>query len=180
MSNRIVYKQDELEAAFADGVKKITLCAGVFNIPMAANVCFDRIGPVKVGVQCTRMEADAAGMRFEGIYPDYRHSYAAESRASMAVVAAFSSGSGGSFVTSGSGSYGSGTYGSGSFGSGANYYEYEFEFEHGSFARGSRTGSMGTSFSLSGSFKCAGSINTAAQTDERGIMRVYGYGINLI
>lgn len=121
MDSTIVYKQSELDAAIAAGMRCITLCAGIFNIPKTHNVRFDRIGPVKVFVQCSRREADAAGMEFDRIYPQYKPEYGIDTRASMAVVGAMSSGSYGS----GSGShYGSGSYASSYYGSGSGMYGY--------------------------------------------------------
>ena len=148
MADMIVYKQSELDEAIAAGAHHITLCAGIFNVPKTPGVCFDRIGPVKVFVQCSRREA--ADMKFEGIYPQYKPEYGVDTRASMAVVGA---------ISSGSGIYGSGTYGSGS-----GYY--------GSFVG---SGSIAASFRLSGSL-VSGSYAVLPDSD----IRIYGYGIDLI
>ena len=133
MADTIVYRQSELDAAITEGVRHITLCAGVFNIPKVHGVSFDRIGPVKVIVQCSRREADAAGMKFDRIYPQYKPEYGIDTRASMAVVAAISSGSGsmGSFASSGSGLYGSGSYAVGSwyYGSGSGSRSFAESFQ---------------------------------------------------
>ena len=181
MLKRVVYSQAELDKAIADGVRAITLCSGFFDVSKTYDICFDRIGPVKVKVNSTRAEAETAGMRFEGIYPEYRQGYGVESRESMAVVAAISSGSGSSFASYGSGSYGSyGSYGSGSSGSGTNYYEYEYEFEYRSSMCGSIHGSMGTSFRLHDSCGYRDITKTVGYEDERRTIHVYGYGINLI
>ncbi|MGM9936201.1 MAG: hypothetical protein ACI38A_02550, partial [Candidatus Ornithomonoglobus sp.] len=110
MADIIVYNQEELDRALALGIKSITLCAGVFIVHKTKDVTFDRIGPVRVEVLCSKPEAEAAGMVFIDTYPTYRSAYAMESRASMAVVAAFSSGS---FYGSGSGSFLSGGSGYG-------------------------------------------------------------------
>ncbi|MGN1115227.1 MAG: hypothetical protein ACI4TH_01510 [Candidatus Ornithomonoglobus sp.] len=147
MADIIVYNQEELDRALALGIKSITLCAGVFSVHKTKDVTFDRIGPVRVEVLCSKPEAETAGMVFIDTYPTYRSAYAMESRASMAVVAAFSSGS---FYGSGSGSFLSGGsgYGIGSgrgSGSGSFFYEYEFEYEYG----GSFRGSFGGSYTLS-------------------------------
>ncbi len=187
MADIIVYKQRDLDRALAAGVKSITLCAGVFSVPETKDIIFDRIGPVRVEVLCSKPEAEAAGMVFIDTYPTYRSAYAVESRASMAVVTAFSSGSG-SFYGSGSGSFTRSGSGSGSF-----FYEYEFEFEfsyRASFG-GSAGGSFGGSYSLSvgyslpgfaeGSRKALGSgAGYAAYEPEMKTIRVFGYGINLI
>ncbi|MCH5211992.1 MAG: hypothetical protein J1G06_03175 [Oscillospiraceae bacterium] len=166
MADTIVYRQSELDTAITEGVRHITLCAGVFNIPKVHGVSFDRIGPVKVIVQCSRREADAAGMSFEGIYPQYKSEYGIDTRVPMTVVAAVSSGSGGSFVSSGSG-LGSGTFGSGSFAAYSVYY-----------GSGSGTGSFAVSFRLSGS--CGSDTALTAIDSSKKTIRVYGYGIDLI
>ncbi len=68
----IVYGQHELDKAIRAGISRITLCAGIFNMPKCANIVFDRIGPVKVFVSCTKEEADNVGMVFHNIYPEYK------------------------------------------------------------------------------------------------------------
>lgn len=162
MDNTIVYRQSELDAAIAAGVHHITLCAGVFIIPKTNGVRFDRIGPVKVIVQCSRREADEADMSFERIYPQYKPEYGISARERMTVVAAISSGSGSSFAASGSGTYGSGTYAIGS----------------GYYGSGSGSGSFAASFRLSGSCSLHTAL-TAIDNSKKNI-QVYGYGINLI
>ncbi|MDD6763609.1 MAG: hypothetical protein PUD92_08310 [Clostridiales bacterium] len=189
MADIIVYKQTELDRALEAGIKSITLCAGDFIVPKTKNVSFDRIGPVRVTVLCSKPDAEAAGMVFIDTYPTYKSSYAIESRASMAVVAAFSSGS---FVGSGSGSFSASGLVSGS-GSGVHSHEYEFEYEFSfrtSFGTSFR-GSFGGSYSLSvgysfpgsagGSYRVLGSCaGYASDIAEMKTVRVFGYGINLI
>lgn len=189
MSELIIYTQKELDKALKDKIQTIILCAGIYTIPPVKNIVFKRIGPVKVTVQCTASQAEAEGMVFENIYPSFKPAYAVNTRESMAVVAAVSSGSyqtsgssyagsgqvyrtsGGSFVTSG-GSFGSG--------GGTYFYEYEFEFR----SSGSMTGSYSFSYSFSGS---AGGLSMlyeggteAVCRGNAGCIHVFGYGINLI
>jgi hypothetical protein len=158
----IVYGQKDLEKALENKIKKITLCAGEYEIPKAENICFNHLGPVKVAVLCSKREADEAGMIFDGIYPTYISEYAVSERAARDVVAVGSGsyGSGGSYVTSGGSYFGSG--------SGVHFYEYEFEY------RGSMRGSGG---SYHGSY---GIISVDKSLGEDKTIRVYGYGIDLI
>lgn len=160
MSDCIIYGQAELKAAIDSGKKHITLCVGIFNIPKAPGVVFDCIGPVKVKLDCSRAEADEVGMRFNGIYPEFKKDYAVSERALMKPVAVTFGGSGSSF---GSGAYLSGSYGSGSYGSGS----------YGSHITSYR-------FSATGAGSLAGSAAYIyAQTMDKPIY-VFGYGVDLI
>lgn len=116
MTERIVYGQKDLEKALADGLRSVTLCAGIYSIPIAAGVAFERLGPVIVKAECTRRAADEAGMVFCGFYPDFRSEFAADSIVSRQTVSLSGSGSYGSGSQSGT-AYGSGSgfWGSGSF-----------------------------------------------------------------
>ena len=170
MDSTIVYRQSELDAAIAAGAQRITLCAGIFNIPKTHNVSFDRIGPVKVFVQCSRREADDAGMKFERIYPQFKPEYGIDTRESMAVVGA---------VSSGSGSYGSGSYygsgsGSGSSSSFAASFRLSGSFGSGVYGSGWSQASLAARPCSLGS--CLGSFAVLPDSN----IRVYGYGINLI
>lgn len=174
MAERIVYGQKDLEQALSEGLKTITLCAGIYDLPLAPGVMFDRLGPVRVSVQATRREADDADMLFWDIYPEYRPEYAFDSRVPLWPAYPGSSGSGGSFAGSG-GSY-SGSYrGSfaGSFGSLAGSYVGSFAGLFGSLA-GSHS-----SWSSSGSFASSGAVSS-----YHGLFGVpeyiFGYGIDLI
>ncbi|MBQ3425717.1 MAG: hypothetical protein IJH37_01060 [Clostridia bacterium] len=165
MAERIVYGQEDLKRALCDGLTSITLCAGIYDLPLAPGVVFDRLGPVCVSVQATRREAEDAGMCFIEIYPEYKAEYALDSRVPLWHS---SSGSGGSHIGSG-GSYtrlrtGSGGSYIGSYiGSGGAY------IGSGSYHAGSLF--MQTSF---GSFVSSGAgFKNAAAI-------VFGYGIDLI
>lgn len=68
----IVYRDEELDKALMQGLAKITLCAGVFNIRKASCVIFDKIGPVKVYVDYTREQAEKREIRFIDIYPAFK------------------------------------------------------------------------------------------------------------
>lgn len=121
MAERIVYGQKDLEQALCDGLTSITLCAGIYVLPLAPGVMFDRLGPVRVSVQATRREAEEADMLFWDIYPEYKAEYAFDSRVPLWQAMPGSSGSffgsGGSYSSSYVGSYAGSLAGSfGSFG----------------------------------------------------------------
>ena len=116
MADRIVYGQKDLLKALDEGIKNITLCSGIYEIPLSGGVLFDRLGPVKVKVNVTKRAAEDAGMQFRNIYPEYENAYAIDERVPLWPAASGyggSFGSGGSYAASG-GSYGSffGSYGS--------------------------------------------------------------------
>ena len=104
MAERIVYGQKDLEQALADGLKTITLCAGIYDLPLAPGVMFDRLGPVRVSVQATRREADDADMLFWDIYPEYKAEYAFDNRVPLWPANPGTGGSGGSYSGSFAGS----------------------------------------------------------------------------
>lgn len=197
MDGKIVYGQKDLESALSAGEKRITLCAGIYRIPVCEGVTFSRLGPVKADVLCSREAAETEGMVFDGIEPVFHARYAIDTEDPMRVVSAGellpggsgSYGSGSYLGGSGyAGSYGSGFFTSGSFGSGSggHYYEYEFEFElgRGSFSNSfamlyTYSGSYGESYRYgSGSALCA-ILPLKTELPER-FIRVFGYGINLI
>lgn len=184
MRGHIVYGQQELMDAISGGISAVTLCSGIYEIPLAPGVSFERLGPVKVSVSCTKAEADAAGMVFSGIYPEYKNGYAIDSRVPLYTVAAISSGS---FAGLGYGSYG---YGGSFSGFPVGSYGGSFSgFFVGSYGVSfSRTGSMGGSFA-SGSF-AVGSSGSSADAAASGSFAslsgggmpyvILGYGIDLI
>lgn len=187
MSELIIYTQKELNKALKDKIQTIVLCAGIYTIPPVKNTVFKRIGPVKVTVQCTAAQAETEGMVFENIYPSFKPAYAVNTRESMKVVAAVSSGSyqtsGGSYAGSGQvyrtsgGSFGTS---GGSFGSGTYFYEYEFEFRSSGSMTGSYSFSYSFSYSVGGlSMLYEGSADTVCRGNTDCIY-VFGYGINLI
>ena len=208
MRERIVYGQQDLLDAINDGIRAVTLCAGIYKIPIAPGVSFDRLGPVEVSVDGTRAEADAAGMEFMGIYPEYKSGYAVDRQEPLYTVAAVSSGSYGSFAGSYSGSFaaiggsfagsiagsfggsfswytglgGSFTYGSFGFGSFASGGSFTYgSFGYGSFIS-SDVGSLGGSFTgFGGSSAGSGISGSLASPHGGGVPDIIlGYGIDLI
>ncbi|MBR0365176.1 MAG: hypothetical protein IJH94_00055 [Clostridia bacterium] len=165
MADRIVYGQNDLLKALGDGIKNITLCAGIYEIPLCSGIMFDRLGPVKVKVNATRRAAEDAGMQFRDIYPEYESGYALDERVPLWSAA----GSGGSFGSGGSYSGSGGSY----LGSGGSYALFSslgsFFGSYGSFAfRSSFHGSYGSS-----AFRSP--FNGSADA-----VFVLGYGIDLI
>lgn len=193
MNDIIVYNQKDLDEALSEKQPAIVLCAGLFVIHKAENTTFKRIGPVHAIVTCSRMAADEAGMKFIDINAEFKADYAVSNIARQTPTAVTFGGSFGSgSYLSGIGSYlsGSGSY---LYGSGSSYrYTYEYEFEYsrsfsGSFASSfssSFKSSFATSFagSFNGSSEGNGSFNEYAMTDlsDTTVIRVFGYGINLI
>lgn len=204
MHERIVYGQQDLLDAINDGIRSITLCAGIYKIPIAPGVIFDRLGPVAVSVDGTRAEADAQGMVFREIYPEYKSGYAIDSQEPLYTVGAVSSGSYGSYAGSFAGSY-RGSY-AGSFGSFAGFggsfagslswytgmggsFRYG-SFGFGSFAYGSfsgsfasiNAGSFGGSFTGSGGSLAGSGMSGSLAASPGGGMpdMILGYGIDLI
>ena len=187
MADRIVYGQQELIRALHDGQRAITLCAGIYEIPLTEGVSFDRLGPVIVRVAGTRRAAETMGMVFTDIYPEYKSGFATDFRAPMHTVM-----SGGSFYGSYGSFAGSGYYGSfggsmryGSFGSFAGWGAFG---SFGSFAgSGSALSAFGSGYisgsggsftgSIGGSFPASGSLSEARDTAP---FPVLGYGIDLI
>ena len=178
MADRIVYSQRELIKALNDGLRAITLCAGIYEIPLTGGVSFDRLGPVIVRVSGTRRAAEAMGMIFTDIYPEYKSGFAADFRAPLRTPVF--GGSYGSYGGSGYyGSYGlfggSGIFGSfigyaGAYaGSGFGFSGFGSGYIPGS--AGSFSGLGGGSVFLSGSL---GEANSAAP------FPILGYGIELI
>ena len=174
MADRIVYGQQELIKALNDGLRAITLCAGIYEIPLTEGVSIDRLGPVTVSVDGTRAEADAAGMEFIEIYPEYKNGYAVDRRVTLYTVAVSSGSYNGSFGSH-SGSYvWHGSMG-GSFGS----YTWHGSMG-GSFSSGSLSYGSFPSFA-SGSFYGSASFGSFAEPSCGGMPDVVlGYGIDLI
>lgn len=197
MNDIVVYNQKDLDKALSEKQPAIVLCAGLFVIHKAENTTFKRIGPVHAVVTCSRTAADDAGMKFIDINAEFKADYAVSNIAGRSPVAVTFGGSFGSgSYLSGSGSYlsGSGSY---LYGSGGSYrYTYEYEFEYSRSFRGSFASSFSSSFkssfgisftgsfnsSFSGSFAGNGSFNeyTTPDLSDTTVIRVYGYGINLI
>ena len=168
MHERIVYGQQDLLDAINDGFRAITLCAGIYKIPIAQGMSFDRLGPVEVSVDGTRAEADAAGMEFIGIYPEYKSGYAVDRQVPLYTVAAASSGSyGGSSVSFGGSFAGSFSWYSGMGGS----------FTYGSLSYGSFASSgFAGSFSSMGGSGITGAASSGSAVQDV----ILGYGIDLI
>ena len=157
MADRIVYGQSDLLKALDDGLKNITLCAGIYEIPLSIGVLFDRLGPVKVKVNATKRAAEDAEMQFWDIYPEYESGYALDERVPL-------------WSAAGSGD---------SFGSGASYTgsggSYALFSDIGSFF-----GSFG-SFAFGSSFhSSAGSAASFKRLFGGTAELIFGYGIDLI
>ncbi len=164
----VVYRQEELDKALMQGCKKITLCAGRFTVRNASCVVFDRIGPVKVDVDCTVMQAEERGLKFIDIYPTFKAAYGIVKRENMFPVAAGSS----------YGSYGSYSSSYGSYGSGSGMHFYEYEYEYTTSWRTSASGSYASSYLSSVTYSHTSSMSSGFAGNNT--IRVFGYGINLI
>lgn len=120
MADRIVYGQKDFDKALFEGFKSVTLCAGIYVIPRLNGAVFNRLGPVKVSVECTKREAEKSGMVFCDIYPTYKSEHVIDYRSPMASLempsADFNSNSG-----SGGAMYGSYSHSSISSCCGCNY-----------------------------------------------------------
>ena len=162
--DRIVFTQEELNAAVSDGARVILLCDNSFNIPLCSGICYHATGDVTAFIDASPSDLNSLSIAFDGFEPVFGRedipSYANVPHRMMSAVDAAEYGSyGGSFTSSFSGSFTS------SFSS--------------SFAGGSYGGSFSSSFAgESASFTA--SYRTSFGSAPGFSVSVMGYGIDLI
>ena len=181
----IVFNQEELLNALAEGCKSICLCDNDYRLSAAADTSFIAIGRVTATVSESCAECERINMRFLNFTPKYLN------QALISVPlkhSGISSAGSSSFVTS-AGSFSTSYRMSGSYAFAGSYrfltsyatsYTTSYQF----------ASSFRTSFRIASSFKSsfassfAGKIGSARNAgsfkESGGYLPVFGYGINLI